>query len=61
MSTQTIEKTETKNKVKTQKPKMYAIILINDHYTTMDFVIYVLQILYIFVFIASHFNSALEF
>ena len=43
MSTQTIEKTETKNKVKTQRPKMYAIILINDHYTTMDFVIYVLQ------------------
>lgn len=33
----------TQDKIKTKKPKMYAVMLINDDYTTMEFVIYVLQ------------------
>lgn len=30
-------------KVKLEKPKMYKVLLINDDYTTMEFVIHVLQ------------------
>ena len=33
----------TKERVKTKKPSMYAVVLINDDYTPMEFVIYVLQ------------------
>ena len=33
----------TQDKIKTKKPKMYAVMLINDVYTTMEFVMYVLQ------------------
>ncbi len=33
----------TKEKVKLQKPSMYAVIMLNDDYTPMEFVIYVLQ------------------
>ena len=33
----------TKEKVKLKKPSMYAVIMLNDDYTPMDFVIYVLQ------------------
>lgn len=33
----------TQDKIKTKKPKMYAVMLINDDYTTMEFVMYVLQ------------------
>ena len=33
----------TQDKIKTKKPKMYAVMLINDDYTTMEFVIHVLQ------------------
>ena len=43
MSTTTIKKVQVKDKTKIKKPKMYAVIIKNDHYTTMDFVIYILQ------------------
>ena len=33
----------TKEKVKLKKPNMYAVIMLNDDYTPMEFVIYVLQ------------------
>jgi len=36
-------KFNTQDKIKTKKPKMYAVMLINDDYTTMEFVMYVLQ------------------
>jgi len=34
-------KFNTQDKIKTKKPKMYAVMLINDDYTTMEFVMYV--------------------
>ncbi len=33
----------TKEKVKLKKPDMYVVIMLNDDYTPMEFVIYVLQ------------------
>ena len=33
----------TKEKAKVKKPNMYAVVLINDDYTPMEFVIYILQ------------------
>ncbi len=33
----------TKEKVKLKKPEMYAVVMLNDDYTPMEFVIYVLQ------------------
>lgn len=33
----------TKPEVKTKKPSMYKVILLNDDYTPMDFVIHILQ------------------
>ncbi|MBF96620.1 MAG: ATP-dependent Clp protease adapter protein ClpS [Alphaproteobacteria bacterium MarineAlpha9_Bin4] len=33
----------TKEKVKLKKPNMYAVVMLNDDYTPMEFVIYVLQ------------------
>ena len=36
----------TKVKPKLKKPNMYAVVLINDDYTPMEFVIYVLQTIF---------------
>ena len=36
----------TKEKPEVKKPSMYAVILINDDYTPMEFVIYVLQTIF---------------
>ena len=36
----------TKEKVEVKKPDMYAVVLINDDYTPMEFVIYVLQTIF---------------
>ena len=36
----------TKEKTKVKKPNMYAVVLINDDYTPMEFVIYVLQTIF---------------
>ena len=35
--------TITKEKSKLKKPEMYAVVMLNDDYTPMEFVIYVLQ------------------
>ena len=36
----------TKEKIEVKKPDMYAVVLINDDYTPMEFVIYVLQTIF---------------
>ena len=36
----------TKEKPKVKKPEMYAVVLINDDYTPMEFVIYILQTIF---------------
>lgn len=33
----------TKSKPKTKKPSMYKVLMLNDDYTPMDFVVHVLQ------------------
>ena len=33
----------TETKVKTKKPSMYKVLMLNDDYTPMEFVVYVLQ------------------
>ena len=33
----------TKKKIKTKKPKRYKVVFLNDHYTTMEFVVMVLE------------------
>lgn len=37
------EELEVKTSKKTETPPLYSVLLINDDYTTMDFVVYVLE------------------
>lgn len=34
-------------RIRTQKPKMFRVLLINDDYTTMDFVVHVLETVFL--------------
>jgi ATP-dependent Clp protease adaptor protein ClpS len=37
------EAIETKERLKTKKPYLYRVFLLNDDYTTMDFVVFILE------------------
>lgn len=38
--------TVVKERVRTQKPKMYRVILLNDDFTSMDFVVQILEVIF---------------
>jgi len=38
--------TAVKERVRTQKPKMYRVILLNDDFTTMEFVVQILELVF---------------
>lgn len=37
------EETLTRERTQAVEPKMYRVVLLNDHYTTMEFVVYILE------------------
>jgi ATP-dependent Clp protease adaptor protein ClpS len=39
--------TAVQERVKTQKPKMYQVILLNDDFTTMEFVVHILETIFL--------------
>ena len=41
--TRTGEEVEVKERQETAKPALYKVFLLNDNYTTMDFVVYILE------------------
>ena len=43
MSNNTVVKPRTKTKTKTERPKLYKVILLNDDYTPREFVVMVLK------------------
>lgn len=43
VNTKIIERVETDTSQKTKKPDLYKVILLNDDYTTMDFVVKILE------------------
>ena len=43
MGQKVIKKRKTKRKIETKKPKLYKVLMHNDNYTTMEFVVAVLQ------------------
>ena len=43
MSQKVIKKSKTEKKVKLKKPKLYKVLMHNDNYTTMEFVVAILQ------------------
>jgi len=42
-SSNVIEQTDTDTQENIVEPPMYKVIMLNDHYTTMEFVVYVLE------------------
>ena len=43
---ETQSEVKTKPKIKTKKPAMYKVLLLNDDYTPMDFVVFILESLF---------------
>ena len=43
MSQQTVVKPRTKTKPQTERPKLWKVILLNDDYTPMEFVVHILE------------------
>ena len=39
-------KEKTRKKIKIEKPQQYKVIMLNDNYTTMDFVVFVLMMVF---------------